>query len=430
MIGHFDFKNFLSIKKRQGLSFEPIAGMPYSDEYLIEVADGINLLKIATIYGANASGKSNILVALSFFKAIMSNIPEDKNEQIEYYPFMLDNTSLKGHSEMIMEFYLNRSKYRLAIEFDNKRIYSEKLEFYPSTQPALLYNRSYKKETDSTDIIFGAKLELSKNSQLLIIGNTINNCSVIATLGRLNLEQSKLSLVYDFFSTKFNNMLSPTTSMDTYIKDEIENDTSNLLKPFIINILKASDFNITDLTLEKELITINKDMEKAILSSPLPHNIKDEMINKGAIVDRKLSFEHQTEVGKFIIPENLESSGTYRYLGLAVLLKQLIKDNKIIIIDEIESSLHYEILAYFIKLFINNSEGNSQLIFSTHDINLLDENFIRRDTIWFTHKDNYGETNISRLSSLGLRKKLSPYNAYRQGKLIDLPLLGSSYLDI
>ncbi len=430
MISNFNFSNFLSVRSCQSLTFEPVTGMPYDDEYLVEVADGVNLLKLAIIYGANASGKSNILFALSFFRDIMNNVPENKNEEIGYFPFLLDNSSSKKRTEMSMEFYLERAKYRLNIEFDNKRIYSEKLEFYPTIQPALLYSRTYKEETDSTNIVFGAKLELDKNSQLILMGNTINNCSVIASLGKLNLEYTKLNLVYDFFSNnKIGNVLTPNTSMDSYIKDRLEKDTDNSLKIFILKVLKASDFNISDINLEKEVVSISSEMEKIIVSSPLPQEAKNDMIGKGSVVNRKLIFEHQTDSGKFGLPENLESLGTNRYLGLAVLLKQLIRDNKIIFIDEIESSLHYEIFEYFVKLYINNSNGNSQLIFTTHDINLLDENFIRRDTVWFTHKDSCGETKILRLSSMGLRKSLSPYNAYKQGKLIDLPFTGSLYLD-
>ena len=98
-------------------------------------------------------------------------------------------------------------------------------------------------------------------------------------------------------------------------------------------------------------------------------------------------------------------------------------------IDEIESSLHFELLSYFVRVYLANNTGTSQLLFATHDINLLDEDFIRRDTIWFTDKNEDAETELIRLSSLGLHKNLSPYNAYRQGKLIKLPFTGTIYMD-
>ena len=115
---------------------------------------------------------------------------------------------------------------------------------------------------------------------------------------------------------------------------------------------------------------------------------------------------------------------------MAVILNFLLREKRFVAIDEVESSIHYELLSYFIKVFLANSNQTSQLLLTTHDINLLNEDFIRRDTIWFTDKDELGETKLARLSSLGLHKNLSPYNAYRQGKLVKLPFLGSQYLNL
>ena len=119
-----------------------------------------------------------------------------------------------------------------------------------------------------------------------------------------------------------------------------------------------------------------------------------------------------------------------RFMGMTTILKQLLFDSHFIAIDELETSIHYELLSYLIKVFIANSDNTSQLLFTTHDINLLNEDFVRRDTVWFTDKNSEGETHIERLSSMGLHKNLSPYNAYKQGKLVDLPFLGSQYLDL
>ena len=130
------------------------------------------------------------------------------------------------------------------------------------------------------------------------------------------------------------------------------------------------------------------------------------------------------------LSEEYESNGTMRFLGMAVILNFLLKTNRFVPIDEVETSIHYELLAYFLKVFLANSNGTSQMLLTTHDINLLNEDFIRRDTIWFTDKDELGETKIVRLSSLGLHKNLSPYNAYKQGKLVKLPFLGSQYINL
>lgn len=429
MIAEFRFENFYSVKTEQILSFEPTHDSFKNDAYCIQVKDGVKILKIALVYGANASGKTNILTALSFFRDLMVDTPKDKTKQITYSPFLLDYESRNERTRMTMSFYLERERYTLSLELDNQRIYMEKLDFYPGTQPAILYYRTYNPETDSTEIQFGNKLKIHKNSQLIITGNTINNCTVLAAFGKSNIESSRLNIVYSFFSNYINDILPPQTSLTTYAKMHLEKDKNHELKDFLVNFLKASDFNITNLELKEEDVPIAPAMETFILSTSIAEEVKKEMFQKNRITNTALIFNHETDKGEFALSESLESRGTIRLMGLGVLLKQLIKENRVICIDEIETSLHYELLSYFIKVFLANSNGNSQLILTTHDINLLDEDFIRRDTIWFTDKDSNGETKLTRLSSLGLHKNLSPYNAYRQGKLVKLPFLGSIYLN-
>ena len=157
---------------------------------------------------------------------------------------------------------------------------------------------------------------------------------------------------------------------------------------------------------------------------------KAEMLKKGKITNTELTFTHKAREKLYDLSEEYESNGTMRFLGMAVILNFLLKKNKFVPIDEVETSIHYELLAYFIKVFLANSDGTSQMLLTTHDINLLNEEFIRRDTIWFTDKDEQGETKVFRLSSLGLHKNLSPYNAYKQGKLVKLPFLGSQYFNL
>ena len=428
MIAEIRFKNFFSIRSQQVLSFEPTADSFEKEEYCIEVKEGVSLLKIATIYGANASGKTNILMALSFFRDLMIEIPKDKTEEISFSPFMLDNDSRKERTEMSMSFYLQGERYNLSVELDNERIYSEKLEFYPGTQPAELYSRKYNQESDISDVKFGNKLGVGKKGQLAIVGNTINNCSVLAAFGKSNVESSRLNVVYEFFAKGVKDILHPQVSLTTFAKTHLDKDADGSLKKFMVDFLKASDFNICDIELKEEEVIIISDMEKMIQAAPIPEEAKKQMFQRGKLTNAELMFSHTTANGEFVFSEEMESRGTIRFLGIAVLLKQLLLERKIISIDEVETSLHYELLSYFIKVYLANSKCTSQLILTTHDINLLDEDFIRRDTIWFTDKNSSDETILTRLSSLGLHKNLSPYNAYKQGKLVKLPFLGSIYL--
>lgn len=428
MIAEFRIKNYLSIKTEQCLSFEATPESSNESQYCVEVKEGVKLLKTAIIYGANASGKTNVLNALSFFQDIIVNAPKDKNEKIKFECFRLDDTSRYEKSEMSLTFYLDKVKYVLSVVFDNSIIYAESLVYYPGAQPAKLYTRTYNEQNNATDIEFGSKLGLSKKGQMAIWGNTINNSTVMAAFGKSNVESSPLNDVYDFFAIHMHEMLRPANSMSGFIKKQLEDDRYGGLKPFLIDFLKTSDFNITNLEIKEDEEIITPDMDRMILASPLPDYAKRQMIQKGKIAKYDLVFTHETDNGRYELPEESESRGTIRLMGMAVILRKLLQQNSIVIIDEVETSLHYELLSYFIKVFLANSEKNSQLIMTTHDINLLNEDFIRRDSVWFTDKDRSGETHLTRLSSMGLHKNLSPYNAYKQGKLVKLPFLGSVFL--
>lgn len=430
MIAEFTVENFYSIRSTQKISFEPSSDSFMLDEYTYEVKDGVRLLKVGIIYGANASGKSNVLEAIDFFKMLVLRVPKGRNDTTRVVPFLLDETSKTKTTKMSMSFYVNQLKYILSFELDKKRIYSETLTVYESIRPTKLYSRSYDPYTDSSVIEFGTNLKMAKKNQDTIAGNTINNCSVLAAFGNCNVGKTKLNDVYDYFAKQVKDVLAPGMLLSGYVKRYLDKDKDGNLKKFILNFLKASDFNIEDVTLHEEEELITSELEQLIQKAPIADDVKSEMLKKGKITNTELTFTHRTENGLYELSEEYESNGTMRFLGMAIILNFLLKNNLFVPIDEVETSIHYELLSYFIKVFLANSNQTSQMLLTTHDINLLNEEFIRRDTIWFTDKDEQGETNVVRLSALGLHKNLSPYNAYKQGKLVKLPFLGSQYFDL
>lgn len=431
MIAEFKIRNFYSLRDEQTLSFIPTNDDTSRDIYTEEVADGVSLLKIGCIYGSNASGKTNILKALDFFSHFMVNDGLNKGDEIGVVPFLLDDVSDKERTQFEMSFYLNREKYKLNLVLDNKVIYEETLQVYSSVQPTLLYKRTYNPEKDATDIVFGGKVGLVKKSREAIEGNTFNKRTVIAAFGMSNVEKSRLNLVYDFFSQKIAPIMYPQSSLMGFTKRRITIDRDGRLKRFILHFLKASDFNISDIAIHEEEVSITPEMELVIKNtSAMPEKAKEEILKKGTLHSDEMFFVHHTSKGDKELDEELESRGTKRYMGLATILYDLLVHGVILPIDEIESSIHYELLSYFIKVFLVNSKRSGQLIISTHDINLLDEDYIRRDVIWFTDKNDCGETQLIRLSALGLHKTLSVYNAYRQEKLVNLPFLDSIYMDM
>ena len=431
MIAEFKIRNFYSLRDEQTLSFIPTNDDTSRDIYTEEVADGVSLLKIGCIYGSNASGKTNILKALDFFTQFMINDDLNKGDEIGVVPFLLDDVSRQERTQFEMTFYLNREKYKLNLVLDNKVIYEETLQVYSSVQPTLLYKRTYNAEKDATDIVFGGKVGLVKKSREAIEGNTFNKRTVIAAFGKSNVEKSRLNLVYDFFSQRIAPIMYPQSSLMGFTKRRITKDRDGKLKKFILHFLKASDFNISDIAIHEEEVNITPEMELLIKNtSGMPVKAKEEILKKGTLHSDEMFFVHHTSNGDKELGEELESRGTKRYMGLATILYDLLVHGVILPIDEIETSIHYELLSYFIKVFLVNSKRGGQLIVSTHDINLLDEDYIRRDVIWFTDKNDCAETQLIRLSTLGLHKTLSVYNAYKQEKLVDLPFLDSIYMDM
>lgn len=429
MIQEFQVQNFYSIREKQTLSFVPNSDDCHRNEYVHKVSDDVELLKLGVIYGSNASGKTNMLRALTFFDRIMVMKPESKSEPMGYLPFLLDKHSENEHSFMQMTLWVAGEKYIMSIEFDMTRIYFEHLQVYESKRPATVYTRIYNEETDHSEVTFGAKSGINKDAQRAISGNTTNNCSVMAAFGESNAATSKLNLVYEFFFSGIQSLLEPRDTLSYDVKSELRTDKDGKKKKFLLDLLKASDFNITDINLDGHEETITPEMEKIINSAPISEEARREMLSRGTIKHDEILFSHIGDNGKYELNEYLESAGTKRFLGMSMVLYYILHNRNFVPIDEIETSIHYELLSYFIKLFLANSEGSSQILMTTHDINLLNEEFIRRDVVWFTDKDNVGATSLKRLSSMGLHKTMSPYNAYKQGKLVKLPFLGSIYLD-
>ena len=252
MIANFSVENFFSIKSAQKISFEPTSDTFMSDEYSYEVKEGVRLLKVGIIYGAN-----------------VLRMPKDRNEKTGVVPFMLDDTSRNETTKMSMVFYINQSKYVLSFELDAKYIHSETLVVYDSIRPTKLYNRSYDTATDSTIIEFGSNLKMSRKSQEVISGNTINNCSVLASFGKSNVERTKLNDVYDYFAKHVKDVLAPGMLLSGYVKSRLDKDETGDLKKFVLNFLKASDFNIEDVVLHEEEELITPELEQLIQNAPI-----------------------------------------------------------------------------------------------------------------------------------------------------------------
>lgn len=429
MIINFSVQNFGSIKDKQTLSFEADKSQHLEDYFIINPIDGLRLLKIGLIYGANASGKTSILKALDFLRGLVLEPEGKKTSELSFNPFLFNQ--ITSPSILSIEFIQNKIKYFYEIEFSKKAILKEELVNYNPSK-ASVFKRTTDFEKQFSEIKFGSKITIDKPFKKALESNTLWNNSVLGGFLKTNIELKELKEVTDWFSHYLQPIVHTTTQLDSYVTSELE--SSEINKKDVITILKKADFNISDIIINKE----EKDIPDGLLNF-LEKKVKapveriNELKNKSKITSLKIELEHTVNESKYNLPLELESQGTQRYYGFAGLLSLLIRGSISIPIDELESSLHPDLFTHFLLSFLINSK-KSQLIATTHNREILNnKDIFRNDSIWFTNKNENGTTELYSLSdfdSSTIRDTSNVYNAYKIGKLGGVPNLGDYFIDL
>lgn len=420
MILQFKAKNILSIRDEQTLDFTASTDNTY-EEYAVVKIKNVRISKLGVIYGPNASGKSNILKALYWLFQFMTN-EESRKQSLGtgLVPFKMDKDSRNEHSFMSIIFYIDDFRYEYSIELDTERVYHEEMFYYPNSRKALVYERIWNPEKKSSSVTFGPLLKLSATQKLFIESNCVANATVLSTYQNSNVDRNDmLDNILGYMKAQILASLDSKTDIISFANEIVKNMQDS--KSFIQDMLVQADFNITGLYLKKK-----ENHERTIM---MAKKVEEDEITLLTDVQDDLFFTHQTLFYTGDMNNAEESEGTLRMYGLAAILFLLIKQNQILLGDELENSLHYELLVHIIKTFLVNSE-RGQLIFSTHSLMLLDEDFIRRDMVYFTNKNEAGSTEIYRAKDFGLHKDVSILNAYRAGKLGAKPNLGSIFTNI
>ena len=192
-------------------------------------------------------------------------------------------------------------------------------------------------------------------------------------------------------------------------------------------MLHKADFNIKDFSIVQKEKKIASEALEEIKKANIPEDIKKELLNP--IEEVSMFINHSTD-GDFTIPSNLQSRGTLKYMKLLNILYDLISGGHTYFMDELDVSLHEDLLSYYLLVFLFNSD-DSQLVFSTQDSSLLDEDFITRDMIWICEKSkDTAASEYNKVTSFKLHKNLSLYKSFRNGRLGGKPDLGSPYLNM
>lgn len=417
MIQEFSVQNFLSFGEKQSISFLATGDKKLVNELTCEPKkNGPKLLKLIMIYGANASGKSNLLQSIQALWTMLFLSRDKEHESVRAYaPFELTKEK-PTHFEIV--FWANGKKYIYELLYNQYNIIYEKM-MYTSNKDvlSLMYERK-----NSNDIHFGSTIGIKSKQKNDLIKDTLKNHTILSTLNKKNIDvPPALRELYNWIKNNVHELGIHNNSVEI-----AEQATRNpTLKKTILELMNKADFNISDFNMIE--VGLDKDLAKIIENdSELTDSAKERILHS-----KQVLFTHDAENNKFQITFGLESSGTRVFFRLARLLFDLKQGGCIFMEDEIDDQLHYDLLLHYLKTYLE-SACQSQLIFATHNQLLLDEDWmIRRDMIWFVEKDRKtASSTIYRASDMGIHKNASLLNAYRIGKLGAKPILGSTLLNI
>lgn len=430
MIINFSVQNFGSIKDKQTLSFEADKSTHLEDTYIV-IFGKQRILKLALIYGANASGKTTILKALDFLRDIVLEPEQKKTEELDFNPFLFDPNTPKQNSIISIEFVQNGIKYFYEVEFFKKAIVSEELNFY-NPNKANIYKRKTNLSHQFTEINFGSKISKDKTFEKTLEANTLWNNTVLGGFLKTNIDFKELQEIIDWFKDYLKPLVYTRTELEGFITSRIsENDID---KSDVVTILKKADFNISDIVIEEKEEKIPDGLIEFLKKQVKEHSDKIQKLEeKGKVSAVNIEFEHTVNNTKYTLPLEEESQGTRRYYGFSGLLALLIKKPTVFPIDELEASLHPDLYLHFLLSFLLNSK-TSQIIATTHNREILDnKDIFRNDVIWFTDKQESCATELYSLTDFDssvVRNTTNILNAYKSGKLSGTPNLGDTFIDL
>ena len=414
MIIRFAVQNYKSLRDRNEISF---VASKLSDPMnaLIHV-DGISeaLLPTLAVYGANASGKSNLLAAIEYMREVVrwSHRAAAENVGMNRRPFRLDSKSSAVPSSFDIDFIVNNVRYHYGFTCDDKVVLSEWLFAYPKKKRQVWLFR------ERQNFEFGSALT-GRNK---IISEQVGESTLFLSAAAAN-RHDLITPIFRFFTNDIYILGSsvPSRIVDV-ISDDVKRDT-------VIRLLSSADFGIKSAKIADEDLG---DVSQAF-SRELTEIIKKHvpgMETEGFDLSKpskKVMLGHGAAGGDVVYLESYdESSGTLKMLELLGPILESLDRGSVLIIDEIDSSLHSAVSTALVKVFsdkVTNNKG-AQLFFSTHDTNLLCSGGLRRDQIWFAEKSSSGATITYPLTDIVTRKGDNLERGYLQGRYGAIPFIG------
>ena len=424
MIRDFWVKNYLSIRDKQELNF--LAKGP-SSELVTEVADGVFLYKLGILYGSNASGKSNMLIALNEVFRILVLPKSDATKRINgSIPFILTKND---PIEMHVSFYANSIRYDYDVSFNEKYILNEVLYYYPNKSKSLFYERSFVGENIQADVKFGTSLKLQIKTQESIRENTLNNHSVLSVCSKAALKEdiAPFNMLYNWIMDNYHDVDGDGEKGIVEILRDAYNTPKK--RKFYNTMLQKADLNILKYRPVVEDRFVPSEYRERIQKENIPEEMKEALLKPTA---DSVAFVNHSNDGDFDIPLKWQSKGTLKYIRILDALYDMITSSHVYYLDELGEDLHNDLLYYYLNVFLFNSD-KSQLIITSQETTLLSQDLINenRGVVWFVEKNKEtASSEYSRGDSFGLHKNLSLYNSYRIGRLGAKPELGSIFINL
>jgi len=412
----FGVANYLSIREYQELSFVASSLKDSGADLIDMMTIKETLLPVVLIYGANASGKSNILAALRFFRTIIltSQTQSLPSGNIPRHYFRLDSNCAKQPTVIDCDFMVSGIRYHYGFKATNDSFLEEWLYAYPQGKRQLWFTRDGK---------FVRPGKFLRGQNKLIEAIMRPNSLFLSAAAQSNHEQ--LSPIYQFFESSIASIISqdyPYSILNNMLSDN--SDYRDRIVAFLkradtgINSLKFKDVELPAAT-KRFSDRIFKLVSEEFLDAKLPNMFSNKEISLG----------HTTRTGDNVYFDlQAESRGTIRLLSLLSPILDVLDRGGLIAIDEIDSSLHTLLAKDIISLFTSRETNRhgAQLVSTTHDTNLLCSPDVRRDQIWFTEKDKGGATHLYPLTDIRTRNTDNLEKGYLQGRFGAVPFLGST----
>ena len=398
-----------------------------SSELVTEVTKGVFLYKLGILYGSNASGKSNMLIAINEVFRLLVLPKADASQRIEgCIPFVL---SKEEPTEMHVSFYANGIRYDYDVEFNNKYILHETLYYYPSKSKSLFYERTFVGDNVQSEIKFGSSLKLLVNTQESIRENTLNNHSVLSVCRKAALKEdiAKFNILHNWIMENYHDVDGDGEKGLVEILKDAYGDSRK--RKFYNTMLQKADLNILEYKHIIEDRILPNAIREHIQNESIPEEMKEALLKP---TSDSVAFINHSINGDFDIPLKWQSKGTLKYIRILESLYDMITSPHVYYLDELGEDLHYDLLYYYLNVYIFNSE-KSQLIITSQETTLLSQDLINenRGVVWFVEKNKEtASSEYYRGDSFGLHKNMSLYNSYRIGRLGAKPELGSIFINL